>query len=92
MFGLGMGELIVVGIIALIFIGPKKLPELAKGLGQGIKEFQKAAKGFSDQLQNGDDAKNIEAPDTREVVENATSHPKDPVAPKATDKKDDPIS
>jgi len=52
MFGLGFGELVLVLLIALIFIGPKKLPELAKGLGQGLKEFQKAAKGFSDQLQN----------------------------------------
>lgn len=42
MFGLGAGELLVIGVIALIFIGPKKLPELAKGLGRGIREFQKA--------------------------------------------------
>ena len=42
MFGLGAGEIIVVLVIALIFIGPKKLPELAKGLGRGIREFQKA--------------------------------------------------
>ena len=52
MFGLGFGELILILLIALIFIGPKKLPELAKGLGQGIREFQKAAKGFTDQLQD----------------------------------------
>lgn len=51
MLGLGFGELVLIFLIALIFIGPKKLPELAKGLGQGIKEFQKAAKGFNDQLQ-----------------------------------------
>ena len=51
MFGLGFGELIVIFLIALIFIGPKKLPELAKGLGKGLKEFQNAAKGFSDQVQ-----------------------------------------
>lgn len=55
MFGLGFGELVLVFLIALIFIGPKKLPELAKGLGQGIKEFQKAAKGLSDQLQEDQD-------------------------------------
>jgi sec-independent protein translocase protein TatA len=42
MFGLGAGELLVIGVLALIFIGPKKLPELAKGLGKGIREFQKA--------------------------------------------------
>lgn len=51
MFGLGFGELILIFLIALIFIGPKKLPELAKGIGKGIREFQNAAKGFSDQLQ-----------------------------------------
>ena len=42
MLGLGFGELIVIMIIALFFLGPKKLPELAKGLGQGIREFKKA--------------------------------------------------
>ena len=50
MFGLGMGELILILLIALIFIGPKKLPELAKGLGKGIRDFQNAAKGLTDQL------------------------------------------
>ncbi|MBP9682247.1 MAG: twin-arginine translocase TatA/TatE family subunit [Bacteriovorax sp.] len=42
MFGLGAGELFLIFIIALLFLGPKKLPELAKGLGQAIREFQKA--------------------------------------------------
>jgi TatA/E family protein of Tat protein translocase len=56
MFGLGFGELVLVLLIALIFIGPKKLPELAKGLGQGIREFQKAAKGFTDSFQDNEDS------------------------------------
>ncbi|MFT6071263.1 MAG: TatA/E family protein of Tat protein translocase [Bacteriovoracaceae bacterium] len=42
MFGLGATEVVVILILALIFIGPKKLPELAKGLGKGLREFQKA--------------------------------------------------
>ena len=50
MFGLGIGELLVIFIFALIFIGPKKLPELAKSLGKGLREFQNATKGFSEQL------------------------------------------
>ncbi len=47
MFGLGMGELVLVGIIALFFVGPKKIPELAKGLGEGIGSFKKALKDES---------------------------------------------
>lgn len=44
MFGLGMGEMILIGVIALFFVGPKKIPELAKGLGEGIGSFKKALK------------------------------------------------
>ena len=44
MFGMGMGEIVIVGLIALFFIGPKKIPELAKGLGEGIGSFKKALK------------------------------------------------
>lgn len=46
MFGLGAGEIIIVLAIALIFIGPKKLPGLAKGLGKGLRDFQNAVKGI----------------------------------------------
>lgn len=42
MFGLGAGELLLIFVIALLFLGPKKIPELAKGLGQAVREFQKA--------------------------------------------------
>ena len=51
MFGLGGGELLLLFVLALIFIGPKKLPELAHGLGKGIREFQKAKDGLLDEVQ-----------------------------------------
>jgi TatA/E family protein of Tat protein translocase len=52
MFGLGIGEVAVILFVALIFIGPKKLPELAKGLGKGIREFQNAARGLQETIKN----------------------------------------
>lgn len=42
MFGLGLPELIVIFVIALVVFGPKKLPELGKALGRGIAEFKRA--------------------------------------------------
>ncbi len=43
MFGIGMTELLVILAIALIVIGPKKLPELARSLGKGLAEFRRAS-------------------------------------------------
>ena len=48
MFGLGIGEVVIIAAAALIFIGPKKLPDMARTLGAGFREFQKAARGLSD--------------------------------------------
>ncbi len=42
MFGLGVGELVLVVLILMIFFGPKKLPQLGKGIGEAIREFKKA--------------------------------------------------
>jgi sec-independent protein translocase protein TatA len=46
MFGLGMQELLVILVIALIVVGPQKLPELAKSLGRGLAEFKRTADAF----------------------------------------------
>ncbi len=43
MFGLGFQELLIILVIALLFFGGKKLPEIASGLGKGIREFKRAA-------------------------------------------------
>ncbi len=50
MFGIGFQELIIIAIIALIVVGPKKLPDLAKTLGKGFSEFKKATEGITDEL------------------------------------------
>ncbi|GAH09726.1 unnamed protein product, partial [marine sediment metagenome] len=42
MFGIGMPEMLLILAVALIVIGPKKLPDLAKSLGRGLAEFRKA--------------------------------------------------
>jgi sec-independent protein translocase protein TatA len=50
-FNLGGGEIVLILALVLILFGAKKLPELAKGLGQGIKEFKKATKEVTDEVQ-----------------------------------------
>jgi sec-independent protein translocase protein TatA len=51
MFGnIGGSELFLILLVILIFFGAKKLPELAKGLGQGIREFRKAAKDVQEEV------------------------------------------
>jgi sec-independent protein translocase protein TatA len=51
-FGLGGGELIIVLGAVLVLFGAKKIPEFAKGLGQGMKEFKKASREVQDELEN----------------------------------------
>ena len=42
MFGIGFNEVIIILVLALIIIGPKKLPDIAKALGKGYREFRRA--------------------------------------------------
>ncbi|HEM49306.1 MAG TPA: twin-arginine translocase TatA/TatE family subunit [Caldithrix sp.] len=50
MFGIGTTELLVILFIILLVFGAKKLPELAQGLGKGIREFKKASNEIQDEL------------------------------------------
>jgi sec-independent protein translocase protein TatA len=49
MFGLGSTELIVIVVLAMLLFGGKKIPELMKGLGSGVKEFKKASSAENDE-------------------------------------------
>lgn len=48
MFGLGVGELVLILIIVMFFFGPKKLPQLGKGIGEAIREFKRAGNDVSE--------------------------------------------
>ena len=61
MFGsLGAGEIVLIVVAILILFGAKKIPEFAKGIGKGMREFKKAVKEVEDdiKLEDGDDNKN----------------------------------
>jgi sec-independent protein translocase protein TatA len=47
MFGLGAGELLVIGVIVVLLFGAKRLPDIGKGVGGAIREFRKVKKDLS---------------------------------------------
>jgi Tat protein translocase TatB subunit len=63
MFGIGLPELILIMAVALIVVGPDKLPELARSLGKGIVELKKAASSLKESLNEDDEAQPWEQKD-----------------------------
>jgi len=63
MFGLGVPELIVILVIALVIFGPGKLPEIGSALGKGIRDFKKSFEGAEDDIKKVEsDTKGPEKP------------------------------
>ena len=67
-FGVGLPEMAVIGAVALLVFGPKRLPELGRTLGKTLKGFQSASKEFEREInkamaepeESGDAAKTVE--------------------------------
>jgi sec-independent protein translocase protein TatA len=93
LFNLGGGEIILILALVLILFGAKKLPELAKGLGTGIKEFKKATREVTDEVSHAMDESPPQprrlpptaptTPQTTELEQPAQTVPQNPGSPKA---------
>ena len=81
MFGIGMPELIIIMVIALVVIGPQKLPELARSLGKGMSEFKSAAEGFKQTMEDSTRVADSKEPTAKEAA------PAEPVAEPAVAEK-----
>ena len=69
---IGTTEIIVIGGIALLIFGGKKLPELMHGLGKGVKEFKEGMNEVKEEINN--DSQPQEQPQPEEQQEEETSH------------------
>ena len=69
LFNLGGGEIILILALILILFGARKLPELAKGLGQGIKEFKKATREVTDEINASVDEGHYTPPPPKRIEE-----------------------
>jgi len=52
MFGIGLPELLVIAVVALLVVGPDKLPSLAKSLGKGFQEFRRATDDVTESIKD----------------------------------------
>ena len=80
MFGIGAPELMVILVVALLVLGPKRLPELARGLGRTLGEFRRATSGITEELDNArimleDEVRQAEHKARAESADTANSSP-----------------
>ena len=86
MFGIGMPELLLILGLALVVLGPKKLPELAKALGKGMAEFRRATDELKDefrQMEREVEESTAEASTKEDPA--LDEHPAEPAASSETD-------
>lgn len=54
LLGIGMQEVLLIGLVIILLFGGKKIPELMKGLGKGVKSFKDGMKGIEDDIETSD--------------------------------------
>lgn len=97
MFNIGFGEMIMLGVIALIFIGPKQLPEVARVIGRMLNEMKRATEDLTDSFVKTRDSFDTYVKDSEKKItqslldvssdKQVKSIPKEPTeAPEKTDK------
>ena len=57
---LGTQEIVIIALVILLLFGGKKIPELMKGLGKGVKSFKEGVNGIEEELKIDDDTKKVE--------------------------------
>lgn len=83
MFGIGTPELVVIFVVALLVLGPKRLPEVARALGKTLAELRRATSGMAEELTN---AKVMLEEETRAINRMASGKPSEkPPSPPAAD-------
>jgi sec-independent protein translocase protein TatA len=89
-FGIGLPEMVLIFVLALLIFGPKKLPEIGRSVGKAIRSFQDASKEFQDEFKR--EAEQIEQAISK-PMEASLEQPSQPVLPptetEAVDRTDD---
>jgi sec-independent protein translocase protein TatA len=78
-FGIGLPEMVLILVLALLVFGPKKLPEIGRSLGKGLKSFQDASKEFQSEFQR--EAEQIEKAVTQPIQATLETPEKPSLAP-----------
>jgi len=69
MFGIGLPEILIILLVALVVVGPAKLPEIAKSLGKGLSELKKVMSGAEESIKQAMHDEDIYSPSVKKDEE-----------------------